>query len=222
MANSNVVSNQMTTNSRAQFDKCFLQLETLGLLLVSDSFFPNVYQLIAGDDRKGSWWGSDQAHTIFAVNEMLEDDPDVMVMKLISGKVTFVHRELWDKIYSIGIAREEWQLRKLSLAAKELLNTLVDEGTLTTNKLGKAFGPKPGEAVKQLELRLLVHADQIHTDSGAHAKVLEAWPVWAKRVGLSVRTKDPAAARGFLEQRVARINQDHNGSGTLPWPATTR
>jgi len=211
----------MTANSRPQFDKCFLQLEKLGLLLVSDSFFPNVYQLIAGEGRKGSWWGSDHAHTIFAVNEMLEDHPDVMVVKLVSRKVTFVHRKLWDKIYSIGVAHEEWQLRKLSSAARLMLSTLVDEGTLTTSSAGEAFGPKPGETARELELRLLVHANQVHTESGAHAKMLETWPVWARRIGLSFHAKDPSAAKRFIEQRVARINQDHNGSGTLPWPATT-
>ena len=185
---------------------------------MSDSFFPNVYQLIAGDSRKGSWWSHKQAHTIFAVNEMLEDHPDVMVMKLVSGKVTFVHRELWGHIYSIGVAREEWQLNKLSAAAKALLESLDEEGTIQTNKAGKAFGPKPGETAKELELRMLIHAGQVHTESGAHAKVLRTWDVWARDVGFRVRAKSPATARKFLEQKVNQINNSHpSASGALPW-----
>jgi hypothetical protein len=219
LAHSNVVSNEMTANLRQQFEKLFLQLEKLGVLLVSDSFFPNVYQLIAGDSRKGSWWGDEQAHTIFAVNEMLEDHPDVMVMKLISGKVTFVHRELWGQIYSIGVAREEWQLEKLSPSAKLLLKTLDDEGNLQTNKLGsKTFGPKPGETAKELELRLLIHAEQVHSESGAHTKVLKTWDTWARDKGFRVRSESAAAARLFLEQRVAQINSNHPlANGQLPW-----
>jgi hypothetical protein len=214
---SNALSIEMTANLHQQFNGCFRKLEKLGLLLVSDSFFPNVYQLIAGDTRKGSWWANDQAHTIFAVNELLEEHPDVMVMKLISGKVTFVHRELWERIYSIGVAREEWQLKKLTPTAKSLLKTLDEEQTLQTNKLGKAFGAKP---VQELEQRMLVYAAQVHTESGKHAKVLQTWNAWARDIGVRIRPKSPEAARKFLEQRVAEINNNHPGAnGTLPWQA---
>jgi len=141
----------MTANLRQQFDEVFLQLEKLGVLLVSDSFFPNVYQLIAGDSRRGSWWGDEQAHTIFALNEMLEDHPDVLVMKLISGKVTFVHRELWGQIYSIGVAREEWQLRKLSPGAKLLLRlSTPKESCKQTNSATRRLAQNPARRRRSL------------------------------------------------------------------------
>jgi hypothetical protein len=208
----------MTENVRRHFDKVFLQLEKLGFLLLSDSFLPNVSRLVAGEGVRGSWWAHDKAHTIFAVNEMLEAHPDVLIMKLISGKVTFVHRELWGRVYSIGVAREDWQLKKLSQGGKLLLKTLDAEGTLHTNRLSNSFGTKPGETARELEQRLLIHADQVHTDSGAHAKVLETWEVWAKRVGFRVRAESPSAARHFLEQRLTEIVKEHHGQGRLPWP----
>jgi hypothetical protein len=208
----------MTTNVRRQFAKVFLELERLGFLLLSDSFFPCVSRLVAGNGLRGSWWGHEQAHTIFAVNEMLEDHPDVLVMKLIDGKVTFVHRELWGRVYSIGVAREEWQLKNLSQGAKLLLKTLDAEGTLHTNKLTTSFGAKPGETARELELRLLIHAEQVHTESGAHAKVLETWDTWAKRAGLRARPKSPSAARRFLEQRLAEFNKSSYDPSRLPWP----
>ena len=208
----------MTANVRRQFDKVFLQLEKLGLLLLSDSLLPSVSRLVAGDGLRGSWWVHEQAHTIFAVTEMLEDHPDVLVMRLISGKVTFVHRELWGPVYSIGVAREDWQLKNLSQGGKLLLKTLDTEGTLQTNKLSKSFGQKPGETARELELRLLIHAEQVHTESGAHAKVLETWDAWAKCAGFRGRAKSPSAARHFLEQQLAEINKNHNGQGSLPWP----
>jgi hypothetical protein len=208
----------MSANVRTQFNKVFLQLEKLGFLLLSDSL-PSVTRIVAGEALRGSWWGHEQAQTIFAVSEMLEDHPDVLVMKLISGKVTFVHRELWGRVYSIGVAREDWQLKNLSQSAKYLLKTLDAEGTLQTNKLNKSFGPKPGESARELELRLLVHAEQVHTESGAHAKVLETWDAWAKRAGFRARTKSTSAARHFLEQRLAEINKNASAKGRLPWPS---
>jgi hypothetical protein len=204
----------MTADIRKQFDKVFLQLKELGLLLLSDANLPSVSGLVTGEKLRGSWWAHKQAQTIFAVSEMLEDHREVLITKLISDKVTFVHRELWGRIYSIGTAREDWQLKNLSPAAKLLLKTVVAEGSLETNKLGKKLGVKPAEAARELELRLLVHAEQKHSESGAHTKVLETWDTWAQRAGFSVRAQSALAARRFLEKRLAQIN---NGYGSLPW-----
>lgn len=220
MAHSTVTSREMTASVREQFDKCFRQLQADGFLLLQDSYLPNVTLLVADQKLRGSWWAHERAHTIFAVSEMLEDHPDVMIVKLILGKVTFVHRELWNRIYSIGIAREEWQLKKLSAEAKALLKTMDEVGWIQTNKLGKTFGAKPGETARELETRLLIHSEQIHTESGAHAKVLETWPAWARRVGFRARAKNPVAARRFLEERLLDINHKHDGNGSLPWPPT--
>ena len=211
----------MTAGPRKEFEKVFLQLEKFGLLLLSDSSLPNVATLVAGEKVSGSWWSHNAAQRIFVVSETLEDHADVLILKLVSNKVTFVHRELWGRIYSIAVAREDWQLSKLSPIAKRLLNTLDDQGSLLTNKLGKEFGPKPAETARELESRLLLHANQIHTESGAHAKVIETWPTWAKRAAFRGKASDSATARRFLEQRIAEMNEEFGGKGKLPWPSDT-
>ena len=209
----------MTADLRKDFDEIFHQLQEFGLLLLTDPTLPNVAALVAGEKVSGSWWSHKSAHRIFAVSEMLEDHSDVLVMKLVSNKVTFVHRELWRKIYSIGVARENWQLQKLSPAAKQLLETLDAQGVLQTDKLGKEFGLKPAETTRELESRLLLHANQIHTESGAHAKVIETWLAWAERAGFRARATSPVTARRFLEQRLKDLHQKFGGTSKLPWPA---
>ena len=203
----------MTADIRKQFDKVFLQLQELGLLLLSDANLPSVSGIVTGEKLRGSWWAHKQAQTIFAVSEVLEDHTDVLITKLISDKVTFVHRELWGRVYSIGVAREDWQLKNLSPAAKLLLQAVDAEGTLGTNKLGKKLGTKPA---REIELRLLVHAEQKHSESGAHTKVLETWDTWAERAGFRAKAQSAPAARRFLEQRLAQINMN-NGYDSLPW-----
>src|ERR1041384_8561527 len=126
----------MTAGPAKEFEKVFLQLEKFGLLLLSDSSLPNVAALVAGEKVSGSWWSHKAAQRIFTVSETLEDHKDVLILKLVSNKVTFVHRELWGRIYSIGVAREDWQVGKLSPVAKQLLKVLDDHGLLQTNKLG--------------------------------------------------------------------------------------
>ena len=208
----------MTASLQKQFDLVFAQLQNDGFLLLSDSDLPNVSRLVAGETVRGSWWSHKRGRAIFAVAEMLDDHSDVLIVKLISGKVTFVHRKLWNRVYSIGVAREDWQLNKLPANARRLLEALDSAGRIETDKLGKDFGPKPADATRELESRLLVHAEQIHTESGKHAKILETWDAWARRVGFRARANDPMAARRFLEQRLAAINKKHNGNGRFPWP----
>jgi len=146
---------------------------------------------------------------------MLADHPDVLVIKLLSNKVTFVHRELWQTIYSIAVSRDEWQLKGLSKDAKQLLKRLDQVGFLDTHKLDKSTGTKPGNVARELEARLLLTSQQVHTSSGAHAKLLETWDAWAKRIGYKVRAKDSDAARLYLEQRVLSI--ENGMRATLPW-----
>ena len=202
----------MTASLKKQFDKVFLQLHEFGFLLLTDASLPSVSRLVADAPVSGSWWSHKSAQLIFAVSEMLEDHPDVLIVKLISEKVTFVHRELWDHVYSIGVAREDRQLKNLMPAAEQLLKSLDAEGRLQTNKLKKS-----GDAVRELERRLLAHVNQIHTESGAHAKVIETWDKWAERAGFRARTKSPVAARRFLEKRLAEVNNNFGGKGRLPW-----
>jgi hypothetical protein len=202
----------MTASLQKHFDKIFAQLTDDGMLLLSDADLPSVSGLIANEKIRGSWWSHKHGQTIFNVAEMLEDHPDVLILKLIAGKVTFVHRALWDRIYSIGVAREEWQLKKLSALARALLDELDHKKAIQTNNRGAI--------TRELENRILIHAEQIHTESGAHAKVIETWQAWAKRIGFRARAKNPVTARRFLERRLMDINNKHNGNGSLPWPST--
>jgi hypothetical protein len=56
---------------------------------------PRMAEAIAGEPIKGSWWAHPKSHEIFAVFEQIGDSPDVLVCRLVNGKVTFVHRRLW-------------------------------------------------------------------------------------------------------------------------------
>ncbi len=199
------------------FKLALAELNKFGLLLESDAFLPNVCTVIAGERMHSSWWSHPLSHRIFAVNELLADHQDVMLTKLISGKVTLVHRKLWRHIYAIGTSHEEWQTKSLSAPARLLLKKLAQSDTLTTNKLGPSFGKKPGDTARELEQRLLIHAEPFHTASGSHAKLLETWRAWAKRIGFRVLPMKPDPAKRKIEQSLALLNEEFDGDGRLPW-----
>jgi hypothetical protein len=56
---------------------------------------PRLVEAIAGESIKGSWWAHPSAHEIFRVLSQLGDSPDILVCRLVDGKVCFVHRRLW-------------------------------------------------------------------------------------------------------------------------------
>jgi hypothetical protein len=137
-------------------------LAKYGLLLLQDKKLPSAVGVITGEVVPGSWWSHPRANEIFLEVEKL----DAVTAKLISGNVTFVHERLLPALYAAGSAREPWQMRGLSPAAKKILARVDRDGRV------RASGP----AAKELQLRLLVNAHEEHTESGRHETVLESWP----------------------------------------------
>jgi hypothetical protein len=187
------------------------RLEELGLLLLQDPELPDVVALVAGrsprSSRARSWWSHPRARLVFAVLSALEEHPDVLFAKLIFGKVTLVHRSLWPSLLVLGRSGEAWQLDRLTAPARALLERVRREGALTSH----------GAAVRELERRLLVHAEQVHTESGRHEQRVESWDVWARR--RRVRSaSSPARARRRLEEAAAALGAPRKA---LPWPETS-
>jgi len=213
----------VTAANAEHFKRVLSQLKKFGLLLESDPRLPSVSTLITGSPLHSSWWSHPLAQTIFHVNGQLDDHPDVLVTKLIAGKVTFVHKKLWPEILAIGTARERWQTEALSASAQALLEMIGATGCLRTDKLilpGSTKGSmklKPGDAARELERKLLVHAAQFHTDSGAHAKLLETWEHWVRRIGFTAASISVDEAKKKMEARLSKLNAQFKATARLPW-----
>lgn len=201
------------------FKTALQTLRRLGLLLETDARLPSVASLIAGEPVSGSWWSHAFGQKIFATLGQFADHRDVMFTKLISGKVTLVHRKLWPEILAIGTARAPWQMKGLSKSARNLLEMIDEQGSLRTDQIAwpKSGTAKPGEAARELEKKLLIHAGQFHTETGAHAKLLESWEAWAKRVGFNGDTITIDEARGKMEERLQKLNKQFKAKAKLPW-----
>jgi hypothetical protein len=63
---------------------------------------PNVAELVAGEPIKGSWWAHPKSRDIFAALNDLSESPDVVRLRLVKGKVTFVHRRLWPALVRVA------------------------------------------------------------------------------------------------------------------------
>jgi hypothetical protein len=56
---------------------------------------PKLTEAIAGEAISGSWWGHPKGKQIFPVLEAVCAHADVLVCRLVDGKLTLVHRRLW-------------------------------------------------------------------------------------------------------------------------------
>ena len=201
------------------FQAILRTLETNGFLLESDPKLPSVCSLITGSALRGSWWSHPLAQIIFQINELLEDHDDLLIAKLVSRKVTFVHRKFWSELATIGSARERWQFNRLAPATKSLLQQVDAAGALSTAETvwPQTNKMKLGDAARDLEKRLLVVGTQFHSESGAHEKRLETWDHWMKQRKFKPAKISIEEAKSRLELKLQGLNEQFGASATLPW-----
>ena len=71
-------------------------VEEHGIVLASaKGSAPRLTEAIAGEPIKGSWWAHSQSRLIFAILSQVTDSPQILVCRMIDGKITLVHRRLW-------------------------------------------------------------------------------------------------------------------------------
>jgi len=63
---------------------------------------PSLAEAIAGGPIRGSWWGHPKGHEIFRAAEAVGDSGEVLVCKLIDGRITYVHRRLWPALVKLS------------------------------------------------------------------------------------------------------------------------
>ena len=205
------------------FGRVLKELEGSGLLMLSDKALPSVVGIVGGGKVKGSWWGHKKRHKIFWDLKRLEANPDVMTTRLVSSKVTYLHRRLWPEFLAIALSEESWQTRKLSSGARGLLRLVREKGEIRLDKLrGSAKPGDLGAAARELEGRLLVYSEEIHTERGTHTKALMAWTRFPKIRDQRLSAVSPASARDEFESIISGLNRKYHASATLPWAGAVR
>jgi hypothetical protein len=95
-------------------DEALRFVEQRGVVLqAARGAVPNLAEEIAGSRIRGSWWSHAKANEIYAVLEAVSDSPDVLVCRLVDGKVTYVHRRLWPALIKLASRFRREQLAKV-------------------------------------------------------------------------------------------------------------
>jgi len=205
-------------NTEKAFDRVLGELRRNGLLLESDSAFPNVVSLVVGERLEGSWWGHRDGHLIFSVMKRLRSCPEILLAKLISGKITLIYKALWPELLAVGSARDRWQIANLSNDAKSLLRLVEKKGKVRSDEVAWKGRSAIGDGVRELEKRLLVHSEEIHTAKGSHAKIIRSWRHFANEATIPIAPIDVERAKEKFETLVRQLNKESDSHGHLPWP----
>jgi hypothetical protein len=63
---------------------------------------PNLAEAIAGEPIRGGWWGHPKGREIFRALGALDESADVLCLRLVERKITFVHRRLWPALVRLA------------------------------------------------------------------------------------------------------------------------
>src|SRR5262245_30823367 len=74
---------------------------------------PSLAEAIAGEPIRGSWWGHAKGRIIFRAAKAVSESPEILVCKLIDGKVTYVHRRLWPALVKLAPRFRKEQLARV-------------------------------------------------------------------------------------------------------------
>ncbi len=63
---------------------------------------PRLTEAIIGEPIQGSWWSHPQSRRIYAILQAVSASEQVLVCRLIDGKITLVHRRLWPALIALA------------------------------------------------------------------------------------------------------------------------
>jgi hypothetical protein len=169
---------------------------------------------VTGEPVRGSWWGHRLGRLIFNLGGELEGSGEVLAAKLVAGKITFVHRSLWPALLRV-VEDAGWRkarMAELSATARDLLEAVEREGELRldrwaeSRKLDTKGRRALARARGELEARLLVRFQEVHTEAGVHASFLETWARWPARDDVA-----PAAAKLSFDEALVALREACRG-----------
>ena len=63
---------------------------------------PNLAEAVAGERIRGSWWGHKKGQAIFNATRTARESDQILVCRLVRGKITYIHRRQWPAIVRLA------------------------------------------------------------------------------------------------------------------------
>ena len=75
---------------------------------------PSLAEAVAGSPIRGSWWAHPSGHLIFKITRAVRDSEQVLVCRLVRGKVTLVHQRVWPALVRLAPRFPKASLARIS------------------------------------------------------------------------------------------------------------
>src|SRR5438128_12513442 len=75
---------------------------------------PSLAHVVAGEPIRGSWWAHPRGKDIFLLSRVIRRSPDILVCRLVDGKINYVHRRLWRALVSLAARFSKQRLARLN------------------------------------------------------------------------------------------------------------
>jgi hypothetical protein len=119
---------------------------------------PNLAERIAGERISGSWWSHHRAAEIFHCSRAVRHAREVLVCRLVEGKITYVHRRLWPalvKLRKLVSTQRLSAIREVHTAqGKHVTTTIVFPKWAPKEVIAEAARLTSAEAAEMLPLKL--------------------------------------------------------------------
>ena len=70
-------------------------------------------EVVAGGPIRGSWWSHPRGKEIFRITRAVRASSQILVCRLVAGKITFVHKRLWPALIRMSDRFKPSQLARL-------------------------------------------------------------------------------------------------------------
>ena len=124
-------------------------------------------------------------------------------------------------------ARREFSERKYAAAEQDFRElTRIDPSNIYAYMfLGQSLfsqekyaeAVEPYQKARELEKKLLVQSEEVHTERGTHAKILRSWSNWSRRVGFTRKLPGVEESKEEFERLLQSLNDIYDADGRLPW-----
>ena len=62
----------------------------------------SLVEAVVGGAIRGSWWSHPRSKEIFRITRAVRASKQILVCRLVAGKITFVHRRLWPALVCVA------------------------------------------------------------------------------------------------------------------------
>lgn len=80
----------------------FLRRNQIVMESASINGVPSLVKFMAGHDFTGNWWSLPQSSRIYNALQRIRNHPDILVCRLLRGRICLVHRFVWAPLLALS------------------------------------------------------------------------------------------------------------------------